>query len=69
MVRHVRGGPVLTVKAAVGHLLLCEWVDEQGRERRQTFSPNELAVVDAAHLLWLRVFARLAARWPVAATC
>lgn len=66
-VRHVRGGPVMTVEGGVEHLLLCVWIDELGRARRQTFSPDELVIDDAVNLTWVRTLVRLASRWPVAA--
>ena len=68
-VRHVTGGPVMTVQGTVGHLLLCMWMDDTGKVCRQTLSPNELVVHDAEHHTWMRVLVRLASRWPVAATC
>jgi hypothetical protein len=59
----------MVVQGTVGHLLLCMWMDDTGKVRRQTLSPNELVVHDPGHLTWLRTFVRLASRWPVAATC
>ena len=67
-VRHVSGGPIMTVQGDVGHLLLCTWLDDVGRVHRRTFSPNEVALYDPGHTVWLRVLARLASRGTVAAT-
>lgn len=55
----------MRVKFAVADLLLCEWVDPAGRARTGTFAPSQLDSVGEDHLLWVRVCATLAARWPV----
>jgi hypothetical protein len=59
----------MTVLGPVEHLVLCVWIDEVGRVRRQTISPNELVEHDPGHLTWLRTLVRLSSRWTVASTC
>ena len=65
--RLVEGGPVMTVEAYVDHLLLCVWLDETGRVRRQTFAPNQIVLHHVPHLTWFRVLVRLAPKWRVVA--
>ncbi|MBK6008654.1 DUF2158 domain-containing protein [Ramlibacter ginsenosidimutans] len=70
LVRLKDGGPLMSVKFAIGVLLLCVWTDPGGRARRGTFSHHQLELVTDAELLWVRVAARLASRWHVvAASC
>jgi uncharacterized protein YodC (DUF2158 family) len=67
-VRLRTGGPVMTIQGAVGDLLLCSWMDENGRVIRQTYSPRQLQHSDHSHLLAVRALKRLARRWSVRAT-
>ena len=68
-VRLKSGGPVMTVHAQVEHLLLCVWMDEIGRVRRQAFAPRELEAAPDAQAAWIHALAQLSKRWRVAATC
>jgi uncharacterized protein YodC (DUF2158 family) len=64
-VRLVEGGPVMTVEGHVNHLLLCVWLDEVGRVRRETFSPQQLEACLPEHTTWLKALVRLSSKWKV----
>jgi uncharacterized protein YodC (DUF2158 family) len=61
------GGPVMTVRFPVEQFVLCAWMDASGRERRATFSRDQLRIARTAFPIWLTATARLASRWPVVA--
>ena len=69
MVRLNTGGPLMSVRFHVHDLLLCAWTDAAGRTRRATYSADQLELVAANPILWVRVLARLSSRWPVVAGC
>lgn len=61
------GGPVMVVRFAVEHLLLCAWSDSSDRVRRATFDPHELRLLHGTSLLSVRVLERLGGKWPYVA--
>jgi hypothetical protein len=67
LVRLGYDGPLMAVKFTIGDLALCVWSDAVGRTRRGTFSRHQLHVVSDRELLFVRVLARLASRFPVVA--
>jgi uncharacterized protein YodC (DUF2158 family) len=67
LVRLGNDGPLMAVKFTIGDLVLCVWSDAAGRTRRGTFSRQQLHVVGDRELLYVRVLARLASRFPVVA--
>lgn len=58
----------MSVDAEVGHLLVCSWMDRQGRVHRRSFSKKELVRFEPAQPTWLLALSRLAERWQVAST-
>ena len=67
-VRLLDGGPFMSVEGHLGHLVMCVWMDETGRVRRQAWSPNQLVLCRPPELTWLRALARLTQRSRVVAS-
>lgn len=67
LVRLHAGGPLMTVRFPVEHLVLCAWFDNHGVVRRGTFEPRNLQLVHRELLLSVRVLRQLARKWPFVA--
>ena len=69
LVRLKTGGPVMVVCFAVEPILLCKWMDAVGRDRRGTFSPRQLQLVEHAYPVWMRAVERLSRRYSIVTLC